>query len=92
MKRQVFYCLFIAVITLYALIVQQNQLTELQLHLPVLEKEVRSLREKNNQLRFEIAQFENPKRLIGLLDADYKKLTFINAQEVTVIPCPAAPE
>lgn len=92
MKRQVFYCLFVAVVTIYALIVQQNQLTELQLHIPVLEKEVRTLREQNNQLRFEIAQFEDPKRLLSLLESDYKNLVFLNEQEVTVIPCPAEPE
>ncbi len=88
MKKQIFYCLFIVVITIYALIEQQNQLTELQLRLPVLEKEVRSLSERNNQLRFEIAQFEDPKKLLNLLGSDYKQLVFLHEHEVTEISCP----
>ncbi len=68
MKWQMLYCVLIGAITLYALIEQQNQLTELQMYLPVLEKEVKALREENNELRFEIARFEEPKRLLGILE------------------------
>lgn len=85
---QMLYCVLIAVGTLYALIDQQNQVTELQMYLPVLEKEVKGLREANNELRYQIARFEDPKRLIGLLDSAEKKLVFPDDSEVVEITWP----
>lgn len=85
MKIALLYCVLIAVVTLYSLIGQQNQLTELQLHLPVLEKEVKGLKERNNELRYQIARFEDPKRLIEMLKNSDQRLLFPDDNEVVEI-------
>lgn len=84
----VLFCLSIAVITLYALIEQQNQVTELQLRLPSLEKKVSALREKNNELRYKIALFESPENQLSLLGVDNKNFIFPDESEIVEVVCP----
>lgn len=88
MKWQLFYCVSVAALTLWALVDQQNQVTELQLYLPQLEKDVSRLKEKNNDIRHQLARLSNPKKLLTLLTTDYAYLMFPDEGEVLEILCP----
>lgn len=88
MKWQLFYCISIAALTLWALVDQHNQLTELQLLLPTLEKDVSRLKERNNDLRQQLALSSDPKKLLDLLSTHYSYLMFPDEAEVLVIVCP----
>lgn len=69
MNRNVLYifiCIAAASVTIYEYIDKQNDLTELRLAIPALEKEVKHIQEENIRLRYEINQFESPIHLIEL--------------------------
>jgi len=83
---RVLLCVFIGGATLYAYVNKQNQLTRMRLEIPPLEKEVKRLREKNRQLKYEVDQFENPVHLIELLNKpEFAHLKHPVIDEVTVI-------
>lgn len=63
---QIFICIFIVGLALYAYIDKQNELTELQLAIPALEKELKEIHEENIRLQYEINQFESPIHLMEL--------------------------
>lgn len=52
---------------LYSYLDQQNQLTSLRLHIPVVAKEVKDLNEEDVRLQFEIDLFESPQHLMELM-------------------------
>ncbi len=73
----IFLCIAIAGMTLYAYIDKQNELTELRLAIPVLAKEVKELQEENIRLRYEIDRFESPIHLMELMrKPEYSHLKF----------------
>jgi hypothetical protein len=59
-------CLAAAGLTLYALIEEQNALTELRVALPALDKELRATQEENLRLEYELDCFESPVHLLEL--------------------------
>ena len=59
-------CLLVFSLCLYKYINRINELTEIKLALPKIEKKILSLKEENSKLKYEIDQFENPKRLMEL--------------------------
>lgn len=61
-----FICIAVAGLFLFAYIDKQNELTELRLAIPVLAKEVKAIQEENTRLRYEIERFENPILLMEL--------------------------
>lgn len=61
-----FICILGAGLFLYASINKQNALTELRLQIPQLAKEVKTIQEDNERLRYEIDQFESPIHLMEL--------------------------
>lgn len=80
-------CILIAGAALYVDIDHQNQLTELRLTIPLLQKELRGLEEQNNQLQYEIDQFESPIRLLDLLKKpEFAHLKFPYTQDIIEIP------
>lgn len=80
-------CLLIAGVALYVDIDQQNKLTELRLTIPLLLKELRGLEEGNNQLKYEIEQFESPIHLMELLrKPEFAHLKYPYTADVIEIP------
>lgn len=60
-------CLLLASgVCLYSYFNQQNELTQMKIRLPELEKKVRSVREEAGRLRYEVDRFENPTHLIEI--------------------------
>jgi len=59
-------CLSVFGLCLYSYLDMQNQLTELKICLPAVEKEIHLINEENRRLAFELEQFENPAHLIEL--------------------------
>jgi len=70
MNRSFFIrCLFaigILFTTLYFYLDRQNRLTQVQMKLPRLAKEVKMLKEENIRLQYQVEQFENPAHLLTL--------------------------
>lgn len=59
-------CILSAGLIVYKYIDHLNELTELQLSLPLLAKEIKEINEKNLELQYQIEQFENPLNLMEL--------------------------
>lgn len=59
-------CIFFVGLILYKYIDKLNELTELQLNIPQIAKEVKEIKEKNLELQYEIEQFESPIHLMEL--------------------------
>lgn len=51
---------------LFSYLEKQNELTQLKIQIPILEKQMSALREERKHLQYEIDQFENPSHLIEL--------------------------
>lgn len=84
-------CVFIAGLMLYKYIDKLNELTELQLAIPAVSKEVRDIHEKNIELQIEIERFESPIHLIELAKKpELGHLKFPPLTEVVLIPEPPA--
>lgn len=54
-------------LTLYGSILSTNDVTAVQLAIPILEKRVKNLQKENERLQYEVDQFENPLHLMELL-------------------------
>lgn len=83
----IFICIVIASFTLYAYIDKQNELTELRLAIPALEKEVRHIQEENTRLKYEINSFESPIHLMELArkpEFGHLKSPYLN--QVLILP------
>ena len=82
-----FLCITFAALMLYKSIDNLNDLTELQLAIPSLEKEVQDLKEKNLELQYEIERFESPLHLMELArQPEFGHLKYPSFDEVTVLP------
>lgn len=63
---RVLTCIFFFGFSLYSYIDKQNELTDLKLRIPRIAKEIKSIREENTRLQYEIQQFESPENLMEL--------------------------
>jgi hypothetical protein len=61
---RIFICIFTFGLCLYSYIDMQNQVTQLRIALPALNKEIKAIQEENMRLQYEIDQFENPAHLM----------------------------
>ncbi len=93
MKKQmilctrIFVCIFAVGITLYATIDKNNDLTAIQLAIPELEKEVKTLHLENERLQYEIEQFESPIHLMELLrKPEFSHLKYPYVRDVIHLP------
>jgi hypothetical protein len=59
-------CLTVFGLCLYSYLNAQNELTQMKIALPALEKEVRLIREDNRRLAYEVDRFESPSHLIEM--------------------------
>jgi hypothetical protein len=84
---KVVFCLGVFAYSLYSYLNQQNELTELKIALPRLEKEIHLIREENRRLSYEIEQFENPAHLIELAShPEYAHLKHPLLKEILTVP------
>lgn len=87
---RVFICIFCAGLTLYKSIDKLNELTELQLSIPALTKEVKEIHEKNLELQYEIERFESPIHLMELArKPEFGHLKYPAINQVIILPEPS---
>lgn len=80
-------CLIAAGLTLYALIEQQNSLTELRLAIPALDKELKDIQQQNSQLSYELEAFSSPVHLLELArKPEFSHLKYPIISDVIVLP------
>jgi hypothetical protein len=80
-------CLSIFGFCLYSYLETQNQLTQLKIQLPAVEKEIQLIREENRRLAYEIDQFENPTHLIELAHSpEFSHLKHPLLREILTVP------
>lgn len=79
--------IFVAGVTLYLHIDQNNSLRAMQLAIPQLEKEVKRLQKENERLKYEIDRFESPLHLMELLrNPEFSHLKFPLEKDVLILP------
>ncbi len=79
-------CLLLSAIYLYSYFNTQNDLTQMKIDLPQLEKKIRSIREETGRLRYEIDQFENPTHLIEIAHSpEYSHLKHPLLKEILTV-------
>lgn len=79
-------CIFGAALFLYNYIQKQNELVELRMKLPALDREVRALNEENQRLQYEIDQFQSPIHLMELRKKpEFSHLKFPEKSKVVVV-------
>lgn len=59
-------CALAIAFSIYLYIDARNDLTEVKLLIPEVEKQLKQLKERNRQIVFEIARFESPQHLMEL--------------------------
>lgn len=64
---RLFLCILVLGAHLYFYVDQQNELIELRLNIPPLNKELQALEEENARLEYQVEQFESPVHLIELI-------------------------
>ena len=80
-------CICFSGLLLYKYIDKSNELTELQLTIPMLAKEVKEIREGNLELQYEIEQFESPIHLMELArKPEFGHLKYPSLDEVIMLP------
>lgn len=81
------FCFSVLSLCLYSYQSKQNELTELRIRLPQLEKEIYAMKEEAKRLEFEIDKVESPTRLIELAhQAEFKHLKHPLLKEILRIP------
>jgi len=83
-------CIFVAVLspmlTLYFYIHNQNQLTEMRREIPLLQRQVKKIREENRSLQYEKDRFESPLHLMELArKPEYGHLRYPSLNEVIIL-------
>jgi hypothetical protein len=80
-------CLTVFGLCLYSYLDMQNELTQLKIQLPEIEKDLRLVREESRRLSYEIDQLESPARLIELAHhPEYSHLKHPLLREILTVP------
>lgn len=80
-------CVIFACFLLYREIDKRNELTEIQLLIPALTKEVNEIQEKNLELEYEIESFQSPLHLMELIRRpEFGHLKFTSLDEEIFLP------
>ncbi len=81
------FCLSVSAFCLYSYLNMQNEVTQLKIRLPEVEKEIRMIQEENRRLSYQIEQFENPANLIELAHRpEYAHLKHPLLKEILTVP------
>ncbi len=80
-------CIFFTGFFLYLYIHQLNELTELRLAIPSLQREVQEIHEKNLELQYAIDSFESPIHLMELArKPEFGHLKYSSQNDVIFLP------
>lgn len=80
-------CLSVFGLCLYSYLDTQNQVTQLKIQLPEVEKEIQLIQEENRRLSYQIEQFESPAHLIELAHhPEYAHLKHPLLKEILTVP------
>lgn len=80
-------CLTFTGIALYAYIEGQNEITELRKNIPQISAELKTIREENATLQYEIDRFESPIHLMELArKPEFGHLKYPSLDKVIVLP------
>lgn len=72
---------------LYSYFDKQNELTQMKIRLPILEKEIKQVRDETRRLRYEVDQFESPSHLIELAHCpEFSHLKHPLLKEILTVP------
>lgn len=83
---QIFTCLIAVSTCWFSYLEKQNELTELRLYAPRLVQEIKGIREKNTQLKYQIQQLESPENLMKLAcDAKFQHLKHPFGKDILVL-------
>lgn len=81
------FCLTVFAFCLYSYLNVQNEVTQLKVRLPEVEKEIQLIQEENRRLCYQIEQFEDPARLMELVrNPEYAHLKHPLVKEVLSVP------
>lgn len=81
------FCLGVFAFCLYSYLNMQNEVTELKIRLPEVEKQIQLVQEENRRLGYKIEQFENPAHLIELAHyPEYAHLRHPLIKEILTVP------
>lgn len=90
MKRllvQLGVCLSAFGLCLYSYLDAQNEVTQLKIRLPEVEKKMQLIQEESKRLAYELEQFENPTHLIELAHRpEYAHLKHPLIKEILTVP------
>lgn len=80
-------CLSVLGICLFSYLETQNELTQLKIRVPEVEKEIKLVREESRRLAYEIDKFENPAHLIELAhNPEFSHLKHPLLREILTVP------
>lgn len=80
-------CISCAGLVLYKYIDKLNELTELQLSIPILAREVKEIGEQNLELEYAIDCFESPLHLMELArKPEFGHLKYPSIDEIILLP------
>lgn len=83
---QIFTCLIAVSACWFSYLEKQNELTGLRLYAPKLVQEIKGIREKNTQLKYQIQQLESPENLMKLAhDTRFNHLKHPFGKDVLVL-------
>ena len=86
---RIFICIVVAGLTLYFYIDKQNELVELRLAIPTLDKEVKAALEENTRLQYEIDRFESPIHLMELArKPEFSHLKYPYTKDIVILKEP----
>ena len=81
-----FVCLSALAFCLLSYLEKQNELTELRLVIPKMEKEIKIIQEENQELIYQIQAFESPDHLIEMaMQPEFSHLKHPFQKEVLVL-------
>ena len=81
------FCLGVLSLCLYSYQSKQNELTQLKIRLPQLERDICSILEETQKLQFEIDKAESPSKLIELAHRpEFRHLKHPLIKEVLTVP------
>lgn len=80
-------CIFVFGTFLFLYVDKKIEFMGLQLHIPLVIKELRSIEEENNRLQYEIDRFENPSHLMDIaLKPEFSHLHHPLLRDVWICP------
>jgi hypothetical protein len=84
---RIFICIFTFSLLLYLFIVRQNELTQLKIAIPALNKKVEKVQREVALLRYEKERFENPAHLMQLIEQpEFGHLKHPLIKDIVIVP------